>query len=164
MSKKTSEIIERQVENKTIQQRSSDGYFNVTALCEAVEKNLDDYLKLQSTKNFLKQLSSDTGVPRSSLILSIKDSNQSESIWVHPKVALNIGQWVGEKYQALVSSWIYDWMLEKDFRMEYVTMKELKDIEEGKTSKKKKKEKEVPKGFEEKIKKTLEYNPNKKEK
>lgn len=154
MSKKKQEIIERHIDNNVIQQRTLDGYINATELCLAVGKDINDYLKLQETKDFLQQLSTITGISGSALIQSIKDTH-SETIWVHPSVALDLGQWTGNK--ANVSDWMYNWKLEFDFTTWDLTMKDKK----GKTTKDKK-EKDVPKGFEEKIKKTLDYNPNKK--
>jgi len=154
MGKKKQEVIERHIGNNIIEQRTIDGYINATETCIAADKDINDYLNLQETKDFLKQLSSDMGIPTSALIQTIKD-DQSESIWVHPNVALNLGQWIG--YKANVLDWMYNWKLEHDFNTDNLTMKNKK----GKPSKNKE-EKDVPKGFEDKIKKTLEYNPNKK--
>lgn len=154
MSEKKQEIIERHINNNVIQQRTLDGYINATELCSATGKDINDYLNLQETKDFLQQLSTVTGISGSDLIQSIKDTH-SETIWVHPTIALDLGQWTG--YKANVSDWMYNWKLEFDFTTWDLPMKGKKD----KTTKNKK-EKDVPQGFEEKIKKTLEYNPNKK--
>ncbi len=61
-------IIERQANGLTVGQRESDGYVNATKLCQAAGKLLADYLRLKSTKEYLKALSVDMGIPISKLV------------------------------------------------------------------------------------------------
>ena len=65
-------FIEHNVEEVTINQRAFDGYINATALCKACNKKINDYLRLNNTKEFCKELSSETGIPVSELIQVIK--------------------------------------------------------------------------------------------
>lgn len=150
MSKKKREFIERNIDNKKIEQRTLDGYLNATVVCNIARKDINDYLNLQETKDFLNHLSSKTEIPLSILIQKIEKDAQSESIWVHPSIALNIAQWIGLNFKDDIYDWVYEWMLENDFNLGNTTIKNDK------------KEKDVPKGFEGKIKEALEYNPNKK--
>ena len=39
------------------EQRADDGYFNVTALCQAAENRWPDYRRLQEIRDFLASLS-----------------------------------------------------------------------------------------------------------
>lgn len=55
-------VIEREVDDSHIHQRLLDGYINATALCKACGKNLADYARLKTTKEFLEELSSDMGI------------------------------------------------------------------------------------------------------
>jgi hypothetical protein len=33
-----------------------------------------------------------------------------QGTWVHPQVAINLGQWASPKFAVLVSKWIFEWM------------------------------------------------------
>jgi hypothetical protein len=61
------EVIDRRVDNFLIHQRKCDGYFDATAMCQAVGKLFADYRRLDTTEEFLKVLSSDMGIPISKL-------------------------------------------------------------------------------------------------
>ncbi|MGR6848340.1 KilA-N domain-containing protein, partial [Acinetobacter baumannii] len=55
-------LISRQENNVVISQRAHDGYINATAMCQAAGKRLNHYLDNNSTKAFIAELSSDTGI------------------------------------------------------------------------------------------------------
>lgn len=104
-------LIPHQVENALIHQRASDGYINATAMCKAVGKNLADYARLKTTEAFLAELSSDMGIPISAIIQIIKGGNpQDQGTWVHPDVAINLGQWLSAKFAVAVARWVREWM------------------------------------------------------
>ncbi len=46
-----------------IRQRKPDGYLNATDMCKANNKKYNDWYRLDSTKEYLNELSSDTGYP-----------------------------------------------------------------------------------------------------
>ena len=68
----TTQLITRDFHGATIRQRSSDGYLNATDMCQATGKRLNDYKRLKSTKEYLKALSSDAGIPASNIIKGVK--------------------------------------------------------------------------------------------
>ncbi len=37
-----------------------------------------------------------------------------QGTWVHPHVAINLGQWASPKFAVLVSKWVFEWMNGKD--------------------------------------------------
>ena len=103
-------LIEHQIESSSIDQRANDGYVNATALCKAVNKQFNDYYRLKVTSLFLKELSSETGIPVSGLVQVIKGGEpQIQGTWVHPQVAINLGQWASPKFAVLVSKWVFEW-------------------------------------------------------
>lgn len=84
-------LISHEIENTLIHQRAADGYVNATAMCKAVGKDFYDYSRLKTTIAFIEELSSDTGIPGSELIISIKGGNPSlQGTWVHPDVAITL--------------------------------------------------------------------------
>lgn len=104
-------FIDREIESNVIEQRITDGYINATALCKASNKKLGDYIRLTSTSKFLEALSSDTGIPISDLVQSIKGGNPKfQGTWVHPQVAINLGQWASPTFAVQISKWVVEWM------------------------------------------------------
>jgi hypothetical protein len=104
-------IIERKAENEVISQRVQDGYINATAMCKAAGKAWSDYIRLSSTKAFINELSSVMGISQDGLVISISGGiPRLQGTWVHPQVAVNLGQWLSPKFAVLVSQWVTEWM------------------------------------------------------
>lgn len=97
-------------EGVLISQRVQDGYFNATAACSAARKSWAHYLENASTKAYLKELSSDIGIPISELIQSFRGGDpRQQGTWVHPDVAIHLGQWLSPKFAVLVTRWVREW-------------------------------------------------------
>jgi hypothetical protein len=104
-------LISHQVDGLDIPQRVTDGYINATALCQASGKNFADYYRLTGTKAFLEALSSDMGIPISGLVITGKGGNPKlQGTWIHPDIAVNLGQWLSPRFAVLVSKWVREWM------------------------------------------------------
>lgn len=59
----------------------------------------------------MKWINSDLQIGRSELIQSIKGGVPSfQGTWVHPQVAINLGQWLSPKFAVQVSKWVFDWL------------------------------------------------------
>ena len=108
-------LISHEIEGKLVHQRAVDGYVNATAMCNAVGKQFFDYRRLKSTEEFLAELASDTGIPVSQLVLSLKGNTSSyqQGTWVHPDVAIHLGQWLSPKFAVAVARWVREWMAGK---------------------------------------------------
>lgn len=103
-------LIQREVNNSVISQRSEDGYINATALCAAANKTSSDYFKEDATRQFLDALSIKTKIPRQTLVQEVGPKLNTSSVWVHPKVAIHLGQWLSADFAVQVSEWVYEWM------------------------------------------------------
>jgi hypothetical protein len=107
-------LIPHEVENSVIPQRAVDGYVNATAMCNACGKKLSHYLENKTTKEFLAALEADAGIPASALLIIQKGGNPMEQgTWVHPDVAINLGQWCSPKFAVAVSKWVREWITGK---------------------------------------------------
>jgi hypothetical protein len=102
-------VIKRHIENNLVPQRAVDGYVNATAMCKAVRKNFETYRRLPVTGEFLEELSKATALPSERLVQTIYDGFESE-VWVHPEVAINLGQWCSPKFAVAVAMWVREWM------------------------------------------------------
>ena len=96
MDNNTLQIITHEVDQNLISQRIGDGYLNATLMCKACGKQWNDYSRLSSSKAFLTELSTETGIPVSGLVQIKKGGNDLtlQGTWVHPNVAINLGQWL----------------------------------------------------------------------
>ena len=104
-------LISHEVDGLDIPQRATDGYINATALCQASGKLLGHYLANKSTQEFLEALSSDIGIPISELVIVAKGGNSKiQGTWMHPDIAVNLGQWLSPRFAVLVSKWVREWM------------------------------------------------------
>ena len=97
----------------TIEHREEDGYINVTNLCKAGNKKFYGWHRLDKTKAFLRLLSAEAQICASVLIKTNKGGNNKNQqfTWVHPKIAINIAQWISPAFDLKVSGWVYEIMM-----------------------------------------------------
>ncbi|KYC42083.1 hypothetical protein WA1_18955 [Scytonema hofmannii PCC 7110] len=76
-------------------------YVNATQMCRAHNKQFNDYARLDSTKTYWEALSTETGIPVSGLVVSIKGGNnkQAQGTWTHPEIAIDLAQWVNVEFR-----------------------------------------------------------------
>ena len=104
-------LIEHEHRGVLVPQRAKDGYVNATAMCKAAGKNWADYNRIGPTKAFFAELSSEMGLPITELIQSVSGGFPSlQGTWVHPYIAINLGQWLSPQFSVAVSRWVTDWI------------------------------------------------------
>ena len=104
-------VIERQVGRDLINQRAKDGYINATAMCKVAGRPWNRYWDTQPTRNFANALSSETGIPVSELIQSLRGGNPKlQGTWVHPQVAIHLAQWLSPEFAVRVTQWVFEWL------------------------------------------------------
>ena len=80
---------------------------NATQMCGAAGKLFGHYWELDSTEQFLKELSSDIGIPILELYEKTKGGRgTSQDTWVDWRVALHLSQWLSPTVQVQVTKWI----------------------------------------------------------
>ena len=89
-------IIKHQFQKYEIAQRSKDSYVNLTHMCSTAGKQVNDYLRLDSTKEYMNALSGVTGIPVvvDSATVPALVNRTSKGTWAHPEVAIDCAQWV----------------------------------------------------------------------
>ena len=104
-------LIPHKINGKLIHQRATDGYVNATAMCNAVGKRFNDYSRLNTTADFINELSGSAGIPADLLVYTnVVGPNDQRGTWVHPHIAINLGQWCSPKFAVAVSKWVQEWM------------------------------------------------------
>ncbi|NJM22660.1 MAG: KilA-N domain-containing protein [Richelia sp. SM1_7_0] len=80
------------------------GYINATQMCTANGKQLKHWNENKRVKAFIEVLSTSLGITIDLLIIQITDgANDIRGTWVHPRIAINIGQWISPEFDVWVS-------------------------------------------------------------
>lgn len=110
-------LVPREWNGQIIRFDCETGYSNGTQMCRANGKRITDYLRLDSTQEFLEALSDslDTDVYAevrnltSGLIDKRRGGNPHyQGTWVHPRVAVHLAQWCSPDFAVQVSGWVLD--------------------------------------------------------
>jgi hypothetical protein len=136
--------------------RESDGYIDVTNLCKAGGKKFSHWNSLDKTKQFLKileehinseyQNKTSAGIPalvltdqtllennKVELILHENGGNGERHVWVHPKVAINIAQWISPKFDVQVTIWVHQLLIVGSVKLtDDSSNKDIMNIQKGK--------------------------------
>jgi KilA-N domain len=104
-------LIPRQIGHITVNQRADDGYVEVTPACKAAGKQFSDYSRLESTSSLLEIESRKTGISPNKLVISQK--GRYGGTWVHPRIAINLGQWLSPEYASAIIDIVEEWKAEK---------------------------------------------------
>lgn len=104
-------LIVRSFNDTDIRQLSTDGYVDATEMCQANGKKFYDYSRLKSTQKYLEALSRSAGIPVDLLIRQVTvGENEERGTWVHPKVAIHLGQWCSPQFAVFVTDLVFAWM------------------------------------------------------
>ena len=82
--------------------RPIDGYMNATAMSKAADRDLQDFLDLPETKEYLEVLAKHTQLPLSELI------RVEEETWVHPNLGIYLGQGLSPKLAAQIAHLLFN--------------------------------------------------------
>ena len=110
----STKMIEFTLGKDSVFQREFDGYINGTQICKAAGKQISDYLRLASTKAFLKEVENQStrGIPRVDLvdIVMTNTAPKHRGTWVHPDVAIDLALWADRRFTIPVTKMVYAWM------------------------------------------------------
>jgi hypothetical protein len=89
-------LVKHDYKGNTIAQREKDSYVNLTQMCATEGRKVSDYLRQDSTKEYLDALSTIAGIPaiRDSASTPALVNRTRQGIWAHPEVAIDCAMWV----------------------------------------------------------------------
>ena len=103
-------LIEHPVNGEVVPQRPRDGYIDATRLCKQAGKRFNNYRQNAQTEAFLAELSAVTGIPVTGLVQIVQGGRpELQGTWVHPQVAINLGQWLSPAFAVQVTKWVMEW-------------------------------------------------------
>lgn len=127
---KTNVIMNRPMGDLIVNQRTSDGMFNATALLNQwnkhnnVSKKMGHFFSLKQTDDFMKVLideenlhSRNHDLGDNQAIITIKGKNTVEgktpdTVWMHPYLFLKFAMWLNPKFEYFVIKFVYDSLIE----------------------------------------------------
>ena len=84
----------------------SDRYVSLTDMAQASGKQFSGWNRLESTKNYLRTLSSVMQISATDLLQVIQGGDsQNQGTWGHPKVAIRFAQWCSDEFAVQVDIW-----------------------------------------------------------
>jgi hypothetical protein len=100
-----------------IHQRIGDGYINLNQMADATGKRIDNWLRLQETKELIAEFdkqqviaSSDLRKRSKALITVMGGAGGGGSTWAHPDIAIQFAQKCSPPFALQVSRWVREWM------------------------------------------------------
>jgi hypothetical protein len=113
-------IISRSFNKIEIHQKVEDGYINLNQMADATSKRIDNWLRLQETKELIAEFdkqniaSSDLRKQSKQAIITVtsgvKGQRGGGGTWAHPDIALQFAQWCSPSFALQVSRWVREWM------------------------------------------------------
>lgn len=126
---KTNQEMVRYIDNLSVVQRTSDGFFDGSELLRqwnAVEGNprrrMTEFLDSPKTKDFLKALAEDesqrtkTDIGENQLLIKIKGRNTKygktpDKVWMNPLLFIKFAMWINPTFEVKVLRFVYDEMI-----------------------------------------------------
>lgn len=102
---KTSVIMTRRMGQFEVLQRTKDGMFNATALLNqwnraaGMKKEMNDYLRLQSTHDFLSALQSEFDFKDGNSPYLTSRGKYSGGTWMTPLLFIDFAMWLNPKFK-----------------------------------------------------------------
>jgi hypothetical protein len=86
-----------------------DGYVNVTKICQAAGKRLQNYKDRVDSKHFLDRYVALTGIQANAIFEVFQGGNLAnveQGTFAHPDIAIHIAQWCSADFSIQVSRWV----------------------------------------------------------
>ena len=106
--------IVRTFDGSIVEQRVADGYINLNQMADATGKRVDNWLRLQETRELIAEFDIQQRSNPSDLrdlIPAIEAKRgQGGGTWAHPHIAIQFAQWCSPAFALQVSRWVTEWM------------------------------------------------------
>lgn len=94
-----------------IHQRITDGYVNATAMCQANNARLNNYLRNARTCAYINALAAETGILATCLVQLTRGGRPDlQGTWVHPRLSVDLARWISPAFAVFMDGWFLDWI------------------------------------------------------
>lgn len=97
-----SKIIIKEYLGNSIQFKMVEGhvYANATSMCKVFNKKVNDWTRMKLTEDMINEVSTETGIPATTLILVNKGGIVTEQgTWIHEELILELASWLNVKFR-----------------------------------------------------------------
>lgn len=95
--------------NGTIIQQRSDGFINLTQMCQANNKKISHWLALKGTQSYIASVASETGITASELVDVVKGGQSVlQGSWGHKLIAMHLAQWISPSFHVWCNAHIFN--------------------------------------------------------
>jgi hypothetical protein len=85
--------------------RLSDGYVSATKMCQSAGRHMSDYMRLNSTIEFMVALAVSLGCPESALTSRRENGPvEGRGTWIHPRLAIHLASWCSPTFAVKVTA------------------------------------------------------------
>lgn len=103
-------------------------------MCQSGGKLWSNYYQVNSTNEYIEQLSTYVGKPRDLLVVSVTSGpNESRGTWAHPQIAIHCAMWVSAVFGVAVTAHVLEAMRE-EYQQEIVRANEAKQVLDSKVN------------------------------
>jgi hypothetical protein len=95
-------------QGRAIQVREPDKFCNLTQMCQAGGKKAGDFLRLESTKAYILELESTTGI--TAIDCKVGGLDAKGGTWGHKLLAIRCAQWISPKFAVWCDAHIFNLM------------------------------------------------------
>lgn len=115
----TNQIMKRQLDTFVVQQRTIDGFFNLTNMLNnwnafnGTKKELKDYFDNKATQEFIKALADEENLHggKSPYVKSKARADRGGGTWGHPLLFIDFAMWLNPVFKVKVLKFVSDQML-----------------------------------------------------
>lgn len=86
--------------------RRDDGFINLTQMCQANRKRVDNYMRLKQTQDYIRVLSQSL----TSEVVESEVGGKTPSTWGHPSLAVNLARWISPEFAVWCDAHIFNLM------------------------------------------------------
>ncbi|MEI8210095.1 MAG: KilA-N domain-containing protein [Methylococcales bacterium] len=89
-------------------QKSNELYFNATLMAKQFDKRPDDFLRLQSTKEYIAEIIKDSGYgnSRNEDLIKTKQGGKYQGTWLHQELAYEFAGWLSPLFRRNLHKWV----------------------------------------------------------
>ncbi len=85
--------------NIEFKEENGNVYANGTLMCNAFNKRINNWNQNKETKELITEVSTETGIPASQLITTVKGGLGKQGTWIHEELILDLAQWLNPKFR-----------------------------------------------------------------
>ena len=110
---KTNVTMVRKMGDFDVLQRTQDGMFDATSLSKqwksvtGVRKDVGDFIKLESTKEFISALQLNDNVDTQKVV-SVSRGGKAQGTWMTPLLFIDFAMWLNPSFKVKVLKFVYD--------------------------------------------------------